>query len=52
MAEAADNFLKDRGIIVRRMAAYGLADCLRITIGLEDEMRAAIGALEEFLEQT
>ncbi len=52
MAEAADNFLKDRGIIVRRLAAYGLADCLRITIGLEDEMRTAFGALEEFLEQT
>ena len=51
-AEAADAFLMDRGIIVRRMAAYGLDDCLRITIGLEDEMRAAVGALKEFLEQT
>ncbi len=48
-AEAADAFLKDRGIIVRRMEAYGLADCLRITIGQEDEMRAAIDALKEFL---
>ncbi len=52
MAEAADGFLKDRGIIVRRMAAYGLEDCLRITIGLEDEMRTAMGALKEFMEQT
>ncbi len=52
MAVAADAFLKSRGIIVRRLAAYGLEDCLRITIGLEDEMRAAIGALKEFLEQT
>ncbi len=48
-AEAADVFLKGRGIIVRRMAAYGLPDCLRITIGLEDEMRAAISALKEFM---
>jgi len=52
IAEAADDFLKRRGIIVRRMAAYGLDDCLRITIGREDEMRAAVGALKEFLEQT
>ncbi len=51
IAEAADRFLKDRGIIVRRMAAYGLDDCLRITIGQEDEMRAVVGALKEFLEQ-
>lgn len=52
IAEAAGDFLKRRGIIVRRMAAYGLDDCLRITIGREDEMRAAIGALKKFLEQT
>ncbi len=51
IAEAADGFLKDQGIIVRRMAAYGLDDCLRITIGQEDEMRAVVGALKEFLEQ-
>ncbi len=48
-AEAADAFLKDRGIIVRRMEAYGLDDSLRITIGQEDEMRAAVDALKEFL---
>jgi len=49
IAEAADRFLKDRGIIVRRMAAYGLDDSLRITIGREDEMHAVIEALKEFL---
>ena len=48
-ATAADAFLKDRGIIVRRMEAYGLDNCLRITIGQEDEMRAAVGAIQEFL---
>ncbi len=51
IAGAADGFLKDQGIIVRRLAAYGLDDCLRITIGQEDEMRAVVGALKEFLEQ-
>ena len=49
-AEAADAFLRGRGIIVRRMAGYGLPDCHRITIGREDEMRAVIDALGEFLE--
>ena len=49
-AKAADAFLKQRGIIVRRMDAYGLADCLRITIGLEDEMRAVVAALKEFTQ--
>ncbi|NQU60247.1 MAG: histidinol-phosphate transaminase [Rhodospirillales bacterium] len=50
-ADAADTFLKDKGIIVRRMAAYGLDDCLRITIGREDEMRALVAALTEFFGQ-
>jgi histidinol-phosphate aminotransferase len=48
-AAAAAEFLKTRGIIVRGMAGYGLPDCLRITIGREDEMRPLIEALEEFL---
>lgn len=50
-AEATDKFLKSRGLIVRRMAGYGLPDCLRITIGLEDEMRTLVEALNEFLSQ-
>ena len=50
-AEAADGFLNSRGIIVRRMAGYGLPDCLRITIGREDEMRSLMEALSEFMGQ-
>jgi histidinol-phosphate aminotransferase len=50
-APAADAFLRARGIIARRMEAYGLPDALRITIGLEDEMRAAVAALAGFAEQ-
>lgn len=50
-AEAADGFLKSRGIIVRRMEAYGLADCLRLTIGIEEHMRALTEALGDFMEQ-
>jgi histidinol-phosphate aminotransferase len=48
-AAAADAFLKGAGIIVRRMEGYGLPDSLRITIGREDEMRAAVDALTRFL---
>lgn len=48
-AGAADAFLRSRGIIGRRMVAYGLPDSLRITIGREDEMRAAQSALAEFV---
>ncbi len=41
--------LKARGILVRSVAAYGLADCLRVTIGTEAELRAAVEALGEIL---
>jgi histidinol-phosphate aminotransferase len=49
-ADAAERFLKGRGILVRRMGGYGLPDALRITIGLEHEMRAVVAALAAFLE--
>ncbi|MFQ5954965.1 MAG: histidinol-phosphate transaminase [Kiloniellales bacterium] len=48
-AEAANGALERRGIIARRMGAYGLADCLRISIGLEPEVRAVVDALTEFV---
>ncbi len=50
-AAACDGFLKNRGIIVRRMGAYGLADSLRVTIGTEDEMRAFIDAVADFIKK-
>jgi histidinol-phosphate aminotransferase len=46
-ADAADAFLKSRGIIARRMGAYGLGHCLRVTIGTEAETRATAAALAE-----
>jgi histidinol-phosphate aminotransferase len=48
-AVAAGEFLKERGILVRGMEAYGLGDCLRISVGLEDENKAVAEALVEFL---
>ena len=48
-ADAAWDFLRSRGILVRKLGVYHLPDCLRITIGTEDEMRAVVAALKEFL---
>lgn len=50
-ADAAERFLKSRGILVRKMGSYGLPDTLRISIGLEAEMHAVVAALTAFLEQ-
>ena len=47
-AAACDDFLKSRGIILRRVAGYGLPNCLRLTIGTEAENLAVIAALSEF----
>jgi histidinol-phosphate aminotransferase len=50
-AEACDGFLRDHGIIVRRMASYGLPSSLRITIGNGDEMETCLSTIRLFLEQ-
>jgi histidinol-phosphate aminotransferase len=49
VAEAADAFLRDRGIILRRVDGYGLPHCLRITVGLAEENDLVIGAMVEFM---
>lgn len=41
--------LKARGIILRATAGYDLPHCLRITVGLDDEVAAVLGALREHL---
>ena len=48
-AAEADDFLRSRGIIVRRVGGYGLPHCLRITVGLADEVEAVIAALAAFM---
>lgn len=48
-ATAALAFLKRRGVLARGIAPYGLGDCVRFTIGLEDENRAVVDAVEAFL---
>ena len=51
-ANAAQEFLRTKGILPRAIAGYGLAAHLRFTIGLEEENRAVIEALEAFLSDT
>jgi len=46
---AADMFLRTRGLIVRRVASYGLPHCLRITIGTDDECNLVAEALADFI---
>ncbi|MFV0367142.1 MAG: histidinol-phosphate transaminase [Hyphomicrobiaceae bacterium] len=48
-AKDADAFLKSKGIILRKVGAYGLGSCLRMTIGTEDENRRTVAALSEFM---
>jgi histidinol-phosphate aminotransferase len=42
-------FLRRRGIATRRFAAPAYADCMRVTIGYEADMRIAGAAIAEFL---
>ena len=50
-AGAADKFLMERGVILRGVAAYGLPNGLRISVGTEDGNKAAVAALEEFMSK-
>ncbi len=48
-AEGASAALKEAGIIVRAMAGYGLPNCLRITVGLEEDMQAVVETLRQYM---
>ena len=50
-AEQARLFLKSKGVLVRQMGSYGLPDCLRITVGTEDELAQLMAGVEAFLFQ-
>jgi len=48
-AADADRDLMQRGIILRRMEAYGLPNALRMTVGSDTANQATIAALRDFL---
>ena len=48
-AADADAFLTERGLILRRVAGYGLPNALRLTVGTEEANRLVVKALSDFL---
>lgn len=51
-ADAAMAFLTSRGIIPRGTGSAGIPEGIRITIGLEEEMRATVDVISQFLKTT
>lgn len=48
-AADADQYLLDRGLVLRRVDAYGLPNALRMTVGTADANQEVIAALTAFL---
>lgn len=48
-AEDADLFLKSKGVIVRKVGAYGFPNALRMTIGSESDNTRALAALKDYM---
>ena len=49
-AAKADDYLTARGYVLRRVAAYGFPNALRMPIGTEESNRGVVAALKEFLK--
>ena len=47
-AAAADAYLTERGLVLRRMDAYGLPHALRLSVGSEEANRAVLEALRDY----
>ena len=50
-ASSAMAYFAENGVIPRETGGYGLSDCLRITIGREDEVRAAAKIAADFMKK-
>ena len=50
-APSAMNFFVENGVVPRETGGYGLPDCLRITIGREEEIRAVADIAARFMNQ-
>ncbi|MEM7464925.1 MAG: histidinol-phosphate transaminase [Pseudomonadota bacterium] len=51
-AKEADEYLVQRGFVLRAVGAYGLPNALRMTIGNEEANRGVVAALSEFLDRS
>ena len=52
LTQQALRSLKQKGILVRQMEAYGLPHCLRVSIGAADEMPALVDGLASILAES
>jgi len=50
-ADAAHAFMQRRGILLRKMAPYGLPSCLRMSLGNEQEMEITSAAFKDFAQE-
>ncbi|MGQ3359286.1 MAG: histidinol-phosphate transaminase [Phreatobacter sp.] len=50
-AADADAYLVSKGLVLRRVGAYGLPDALRLTIGDEEANRHLVATLAEFMKR-
>ncbi|UUP17183.1 histidinol-phosphate transaminase [Nitratireductor thuwali] len=48
-AEQVDAFLLKRGYVLRRVAAYGFPNALRMSVGTEEANRGVVAALTDFM---
>ncbi|WP_363349705.1 histidinol-phosphate transaminase [Methylocystis echinoides] len=51
-AAEADRFLTSRGLVLRGVGSYGMADFLRLTIGVEEANQRVVAALGDFMAET
>ena len=45
-AQSADAALRSEGVVMRPMGGYGLPQCLRVTVGLQEDMDFALSLLK------
>ena len=48
-AANADAYLNRHGVILRPVINYGLPDCLRMTVGSEEQNRLAVSLIQQFM---
>jgi len=48
-AAKADAFLGQHGIILRAVGNYGLPNCLRMTVGTEEQNKLAVSLIQQFM---
>ncbi|MBI65578.1 MAG: histidinol-phosphate transaminase [Candidatus Marinimicrobia bacterium] len=48
-ADKCFNFLLSEGVIVRPLSNFGITECIRVTIGLEEENRIFINKMKKYL---